>query len=280
MRVLIVGAGYVGTALGVRLARRGATVFALRRDPSPVPEPLHSLRADLASPPTLTTLPRELTAVVYAVSADETSETAYERAYVVGLRNLLAALDAQQLAPERLVFVSSTAVYAQQAGEWVDEESPAAAHHFTGARLLEGEGIARQWRRCPIILRLGGIYGPGRARLVEAVRRGDATYPEGAPRFVNRNHRDDCAAALEHLLQLNRPDPLYVGSDGHPADQRTVLEWLAAQLGAPPPRARALPPSGRRAGSNKRCSSQRLQATGFRFTYPSFREGYASLLEP
>jgi nucleoside-diphosphate-sugar epimerase len=280
MRVLIAGAGYVGTQLGLRLVQRGATVFALRRNPSGLPAPLRGVRADLAVPETLEQLPRDLTAVAYTAGADETSDAAYERAYAAGLRHLLAALDQQQLSPHRIVFTSSTAVYAQQDGEWVDEETPAEATHFTGARVLEGERILRASGRPHVTLRLGGIYGPGRARLIDAVRRGEATYPPGPIRYVNRNHRDDCAAALEHLLDLSAPDHVYLGADGNPADQRTVVEWLANELGAPPPRARATPPNPRRASSNKRCRSDRLRASGFRFAYPSFREGYASLFEP
>ena len=279
MRVLIAGAGYVGTQLGLRLVRRGATVYALRRDPSGLPAPLHGLRADLTNYDTLDRLPRNLTAVAYTAGADESSDHAYERAYVAGVRHLLAALDAQQIAPRRIVFTSSTAVYAQQDGEWVDESSLADATHFTGARVLEAEGLLRTSGRSTVALRLGGIYGPGRARLIDTVRRGEATYVPGPPRYVNRNHRDDCAAALEHLLDLPDPAHVYIGADGNPADQRAVVEWLAAQLGAPPPRPATALNHARRGGSNKRCRSDRLQGSGFRFAYPSFREGYSELIE-
>ncbi len=279
MRVLIAGAGYVGTQLGLRLVRRGATVYALRRNPNGLPAPLQGLSADLAASDTLAQLPRDLTAVAYTAGADETSDAAYERAYVAGMRHLLAALDAQQLNPRRIVFSSSTAVYAQQNGEWVDEDAPAEATHFTGARVLEGERVLHASGRSTVALRFGGIYGPGRARLLDRIRQGQATYPPGSVRYVNRNHRDDCAAALEHLLALPHPDRVYIGTDGNPADQRAVVEWLANELGAPPPRPAASRPNPQRATSNKRYRNDRLRASGFCYTYPSFREGYAALFD-
>lgn len=278
MRVLVAGAGYVGGALARRLAEQRHEVFALKRRPTPLEGAVQGLVADLSRPETLRNLPDCLDAVVYAASPDATTDAAYHSAYVRGIRNLLAALAAQPPRTRRLVLTSSTAVYAQQAGEWVDETSPAQAEHFTGRRVREGEALWLGSGAQAVVLRLGGIYGPGRARLVEAVRRGEATYPPGPPRYVNRNHRDDCARALEHLLTLEAPEPLYLGTDGHPAAQREVVEWLAAALGAPSPQPGPGAPAPRRAETNKRCRSDRLQRTGFRFSYPSFREGYAALI--
>jgi nucleoside-diphosphate-sugar epimerase len=273
-RVLVAGCGYVGTALGVELAAGGDTVFGLRRDPSRLPPGIGPLAADLSNPATLAGLP-EADAVVYAAAADGFSPAAYRAAYVDGLANLLAALPRP---PRRLVFVSSTSVFGQQAGECVDEDSPADADHWSADALREGERIARDGAPEPVVVRLGGIYGPGRTRLVDEVLAG-ATYAAGEPRYTNRIHRDDGAGALAYLLRHPSPDALYLGVDDEPADRRVVLEWLAQRLGAPAPRAvAAADDDPRRERSNKRCSNRRLRAAGYAFRYPTFRDGYAALL--
>ena len=173
------------------------------------------------------------------------------------------------------MFTSSTAVYAQADGEWVDERSPTLPTAFNGRRLLEAEQLLFAHAPGGVVLRLGGIYGPGRTRLLERVRRGEASYPPGTPAWSNRIHRDDCAGALAHLLELPDPEPVYLGVDNEPTCRRTLLEWLAARLDAPAPRPDpALPPPR----SNKRCSNARLCASGYRFRYPDFRRGYDASL--
>jgi nucleoside-diphosphate-sugar epimerase len=276
-RVLVAGCGYVGTALGRELAAGGDTVFGLRRDPSRLPAAIAPVAADLSQPASLATLP-EVDAVVYTAAANGFSESAYRAAYVDGLRNLVEALAAGGPAPRRLIFVSSTSVYAQQDGEWVDEDSPADADHWSARALLAGERRAREGAAEAIVLRLGGIYGPGRTRLVDEALAG-ATYAAGAPRYTNRIHRDDAAGALAYLLRHPAPDPLYLGVDDEPAELRVVLEWLADKLGAPPPRAAlAGGDDPRRERSNKRCSNAKLRSTGYAFKYPTFRDGYSTLI--
>jgi len=276
-RVLIVGAGYVGCVLGRRLAARGDEVFALRRRATAVPAPLWPVPADVTRPVTLGGLPDGLDAVVFTIAPDATTDEAYALTYVDGTRNVLAALDQRGVRPARLLFCSSTAVYAQASGEWVDETSATEPVVFTGRRVLEAERVVAASGRPAVVLRLGAIYGPGREGLVERVRAGTATYPAAGPSYGNRIHRDDCAAALAHLLDLPAPAPVYLGVDPEPADLRVVLEWLAARIGAPPPRPGATA-AGPRGSTSKRASCRRLMATGFRFAYPSFREGYASFV--
>ena len=273
--VLIGGCGDVGTALGVRLARAGLAVWGLRRDPAGLPAPLIPVRADLTRPETLVHLPPEPDLVCYAAAADGFSEPAYRAAYVTGVGNLIAALAGRPV--RRFVFVSSTAVYAQADGEWVDEASPTEPAGFSGACLLEGERLVLHGPFPGVVLRLGGIYGPGRTRLIEAARRGEPCAHE-PPRYTNRIYRDDCAGALAHVLEMEAPEAVYLGVDHAPAPECEVMDWLADALGVPrPPRG-----DGRGRGSpqrgNKRCRNGRLVASGYRFRYPTYREGYTALL--
>ena len=275
MRVLICGCGYVGATLGLLLNAGGHEVFGLRRDPSKLPPGITPIRADLSEILSPQALPTHLAAVVYAVSPDEGRDDAYRLAYVDGLRNLLAALE-RIGSVRRLLFVSSTGVYGQSAGEWVDEDSPAEPQSSSGKRLLEGERVLWESNIVErVVLRLGGIYGPGREGAIE---RALVAPTGGPPQYTNRIHRDDCAGALLHLLTLPTPDPLYLGVDNDPADRRTIAAWLHARLDGRPAN-RPTPPKTRRARSNKRCSNERLLASGYAFRYPTFREGFAALLD-
>jgi nucleoside-diphosphate-sugar epimerase len=270
MKVLIAGCGYVGTALGERLVDGGYEVWGLRRDPSGLPNTFHKLAADLAIASDLAALPRDLDYVVYSASAGESSDAAYRQAYVVGLENLLSAVQGRPL--RRLFFTSSTAVYAQADGSWVDEASETEPKHFSGVRTLEAENLLRGSGVPSTILRCAGIYGPGRTRLIESVRRGVAA---ASDRFTNRIHRDDIAHAVIHLMTRDLAADLLILSDDEPAPQRDVVSYLAERLGVAMP---AHPPEPSERGGHKRCRNQRLKATGYRLKYPSYREGYAAML--
>ena len=276
--VLIAGCGYVGSALGMQLAAAGHTVWGLCRRPDALPPGIHPLIADLTVPQTLQALPPALNFVFYTTGPDGSTDEAYRAAYVDGLAHLLQALISQRQLIQRVFLTSSTAVYAQSDGEWVDETSPTVPVYFTGSRLLEGERLLWNGPFSATVLRLGGIYGPSRTGLIERVRLGTAVCLDGPPIYTNRIHRDDCAGVLHHLMLLPHPDPLYLGVDDDPADQGIVLRWLAAQLGVAPPRIEASPGFDRRRRSNKRASNARLVASSYAFRYPSFREGYAALL--
>ena len=159
MAVLLVGYGYIGKPLALALAQAGREVFVLSRKAQTLPPGLTLIQADLTQPETLQHLPRTIRALLYLPAPDEGSEQAYRRVYVDGLRNILQALPAPQEL-ERIIFVSSTAVYAENSGAWVDETSPTEPSAFNGKVLLEAENLALGSSAQTIIARLGGIYGP------------------------------------------------------------------------------------------------------------------------
>ena len=280
--VLVAGCGYVGEALSRMLVSEGVAVTGLRRDPSELPEGVRGFAADVLVPASLAGLERP-DAVVYAVAPAERTGVAYRNAYVTGLRNVIRATGTDE-APfrGRLVLVSSTGAYGDTDGAWVDERTPPRPADETAEALVEGEALARSFGGTGVVLRLGGIYGPGRDRTVRRVASGDSACPE-PDIFGNRIHRDDAARAVRHLLTLEQPDQLYLGVDRDPAPLREVHRWVAARLGVPDPcRGEDRGASSRRAPSrraNKRCSSDRLVASGFSFRYPTFREGYAPLID-
>jgi nucleoside-diphosphate-sugar epimerase len=280
VRVLVAGAGYVGAELARELAQAGHSVLALRRTPqaaavSPGSARVRWLACDLGDANAVGALALEgVDALAYLVGAAAHDDAAYRRAYVDGLATLLARLSAHG-SLRRVLFASSTSVYAQDDGRWVSESSPTEPREFSGRRVLEGEAVARGAGCVAVALRFGGIYGPGRASLLERLRRGEARLPR-APHYTNRIHRDDAARACAHLLALPAPAGRYVGVDHEPADSADVLRWLAARLGAASP---AGSYDASAAPSGKRGDSALLRASGFEFRFPSYREGYGGLLD-
>ena len=273
--VLIAGCGDVGCRLGMLLAARGVRVYGLRRNTSALPEGIEPVAADLADPRSLHALP-PAQVVVYAAAAAAHDAAAYEAAYVTGVRNLLAALDRAALI--RAVYCSSTGVYGQDDGSWVDEDSPAEAEAFNGRLVRAGERVFEAADVPTTAVRFGGIYGPGRTRLIDGVRAGTLRPRGGPPHYTNRIHADDCAGVLAHVLSLEAPPPVLVAVDDEPAPLDDVLEFLAARLGVegggltPPPDPGAAP-------TGKRCRNARLRTSGYALRYPTYREGYGAALD-
>jgi nucleoside-diphosphate-sugar epimerase len=281
-RVLIAGAGDVGTRAGLLLAQAGKQVFALKRRTVGLPAELVAVAADLTRPETLTALPQDIDSLVYCAAADGSNDEAYQNAYVAGLNNVLQSLSLQRAPLQRVLFVSSTAVYAQTNGEWVTEESTAEPEHFSGIRTLQAESVLEHFPVASVVVRSGGIYGPGRTRLIDQVRSGTATYDPTHAEYGNRIHAQDLARAIVHLLDVSEPLRVYNAVDQEPAPRREVLQWLASQLGVAPPTAAAdagaQTKARRTKPSDKRVDSSKLRASGYQFQFPSYREGYGALL--
>jgi nucleoside-diphosphate-sugar epimerase len=276
--ILLAGCGDLGTEAGLRFAAMGHGVVGWRRSPAKLPAVIKGAAADLTSPD-LPPVPADTSAVVIAVAAAAPAEEAYRAAYVRGVENVLDALERDGVAPERVIFVSSTAVYGDAAGGWVDESTNPDPGGFSGRVLIEAEELLQArlagTGTTGISLRLGGIYGPGRNRLIDQVRTGSAVIPEDV-RYTNRIHRDDAAAAIVHLATMeSTPEPTYIGVDNEPADLGSVLRFLAAELGFPEPK---VGDAGPARGGNKRCRNDLLRSTGFSFTFPTFREGYRDVI--
>lgn len=273
MSILIAGCGDLGTEVGLRFAALGHRVVGLRRSAHRLPAGISGQSIDLSVDRPV--VPRDTEIVVVAMAAGTRSPEAYRAAYVDTLRNLLDSLDEAQVTPRRFLMVSSTALYDVTDGRWVDENTPASATSGTAAVLLEAEQLLRSRNRSAVVLRLAGIYGPGRERLITQVRSGTATMSAGS-RYTNRIHRDDAAAAIVHLLGREAPPaPLYLGADSAPVVGNDVLQFLADELGLPFP---TIVETADGRGGDKRISNQLLLDTGFTFTFPSFREGYRAVL--
>ena len=276
MRILIAGCGYVGLRLADRLNGLGHQVFGLRRNPEgPLPF-LIWCRGDLTSTEPLL-LPERIDAVVLAAGLRRDADERYQALFVDGYARLLETLRHTSL--KRLVMVSTTGVFAEADGAWVTEASPVDSSRSPSRYYLDAEQQVLDARCSSVVVRLSGIYGPERFRLIREVREGRAVICPPPAHYLNHLHADDAAGAIAHLVTLADPEPLYIASDREPADRNTVLQWIADELGAGElpldPRPEARP--GRRSG-NKRCDASRLLASGYTFAFPTFREGYRDLM--
>lgn len=274
--VLIAGCGDLGCEISRCLTSEGITVAGLRRSAQPLPHGILTVQGDVTVPHTLQQLadlrPKIL---IYSVAADERSDEGYRRQYVEGLRNMLAALG-QPSALRHVFFVSSTRVYGQDGAALLDERTPALAADFGGRRLLEAEGLLRDLPFGGTVLRLSGIYGPGRTRMLRLAV-DPATWPQDNT-WTNRIHRDDAAAFTAQLVRRalagESVDDCYIVTDSEPAPQYAVLLWLAQQLDVAADTIAVPPPEG-----GKRLSNARLLQTGFRLAYADYRAGYGALLK-
>lgn len=268
---LIAGCGYVGTQLGLNLRASGGVPYGLRRRVGLLPSEIVPVVGDLAHLGSLPEVPA-LDAVVYCPSAGARTREAYARAYVEGVDNLRDALGARADRLSRSVFVSSTAVWGETTGDDVDERTAACPSGFTGELLLEGE--ARFQARFPnaVILRLSGIYGPGRTRMVAQVATG-GPFDSSHATVGNRIHRDDAAGAIVHLLAHESPEPLYVGVDDDAVRLGDVRAFIAERVGVDATPFRSKGPS-----VGKRLRNHRLRGSGFDLAFTSYQVGYPAII--
>ena len=272
-RVLIAGCGDLGTRVGKLLLFLPETqVWGVRRQ-RPTEDDhtgIQWLCADLSRPESLTKLPPGITDIIFTAAPNERSEHAYRATYLEGLQNVIAAAHCAAL--NRVIFISSTAVYGDHGQDWVDETTPTQPSAFNGCILCETEqwllNYSAETRCTTVSLRLSGIYGPGRNYLLERLRQGSTSAPLGQDHWVNRIHIDDAARAVVHIMYLTHPLATYLVTDSTPLPMRTLYEHLAKLVGGPVP---AVGPPLRTVGS-KRLSNARLRDSGFTFNWPDSRE--------
>jgi nucleoside-diphosphate-sugar epimerase len=274
--VTIAGCGDLGIATGLRFADAGHRVVGLRRRAELIPAPIEGRASDLRHD--VPTIDRDTEVVVVALAAGSRDVDTYRATYVDGLRHVLDGIDASGASP-RILVVSSTAVYGGGSA-LVTEDTTATGGTPTADVLLEAEALLRSRAPDATLVRLSGIYGPGRERLIDHVRSGTARLaaaPEGS-RMTNRIHRDDAAAALVHLASLDTPLPLVIGTDDEPVRLDEVLRFIAAELGVELPSADPASVDAPDQAGDKRLSNALLRSTGFTFTYPTYREGYRAVI--
>lgn len=271
--LLIAGYGYLGRALGEFFTARNWQVTGWSRSNLVCSQKERLCRIDMSDGVAVQRNSFAADAIVHCASTRGGGAEEYRRVYLEGARHLLASFPGT-----RLLFTSSTSVYSQTNGELVDEASLAEPATATGKVLRAAEGLVLV--SGGIVLRLGGIYGPGRSALLDAVVAGHAPV-SSRDRFVNQIHRDDIVAAIWFLIQQQEiPAPrIFNVVDDCPAPRHEILRWLSERLGTALSDSSEIS-SGKRGASNKRVSNAKLRALGWKPNYASYREGFERSVLP
>jgi nucleoside-diphosphate-sugar epimerase len=272
-KVIIAGCGFLGEAAADLFSGAGWDVLGLCSSEDSAArlagKPWPVLVADISRPLSFAPDWQGADALIHCASSGRGGPDAYRAVYLDGLLNLIAALR-----PRRTLFTGSTSVYAQTDGSWVNETSPALPERDTGRILLDAEGVALATGG--YVVRLSGLYGPGRSVLLRKFLSGEARI-EDRPRWINQIHRDDAARALFHLFAVRAEPGIYNVSDNTPATQRDVYGWMAEFF------SRALPPFGepdlnrKRGWTSKRVSTEKIRSTGWMPAFPSYRDALSAL---
>ncbi|MFW5935397.1 MAG: NAD-dependent epimerase/dehydratase family protein [Halolamina sp.] len=284
MRVLVLGCGYVGRELGRRLVDADHDVTGVVRSESSAETAAEAgvepFRADLTNPADLSGLP-DADTLVFAASAGRGSVAEARSLYVDALRSLIAEFEGRESPPDRLLFTSTTGVYGDHDGDWVDESTPVDPERPKAAVIAEAEATVHRSGFDATVARFAGLYGPGRYRI-------DAYLDSVTAGWRNSIHRDDAAGALAWFLteDVARGETVLV-TDGSPVDRWAFADWLAERCDAPAPekltveeRLAELPASAApRVASQKRCRSDRLLTLGYELEHPSVYEGYEPAID-
>jgi nucleoside-diphosphate-sugar epimerase len=282
---LVLGAGYLGMRVAKRWQASGHEVAALTRTAARTSvlqaQGIRPLLGDVTTPATLVGLPACET-ILFAVGYDRSCGKTHQEVYVEGLRNVLAALanSSHEGTLHRLIYISTTGVYAASEQDVVDEQSPCqpttpgAIAHFEAEQILRDSPFANR----AIILRMAGLYGEERVPRIDDLRAGRpiAAASDG---WVNLIHVDDAAETVLAAEAKGAPSQIYNVADGQPANRRDYLNEVARLVGAPPPV--FVEPNGdaatSRGAASKRISNRRMMAElKVALRYPSFREGLAA----
>jgi nucleoside-diphosphate-sugar epimerase len=288
MRVAILGCGYVGLELGRQLAADHDVVGVRRSDDGIAAVEaagLDAVQADVTDPDALARVP-DADWVVFAASSGGRGADRAREVYVDGQRTAIDAFGEREDPPEQYVYTSSTGVYGDHGGDWVDEETPLDPTTDKTRVLAEAERVARErtaeYGIAGSVARFAGLYGPDRYRL--------SRYLEGpvTAGYLNMVHRDDAAGAVGFLLERGVDADVLVVDD-EPVEKWSFADWLADQCGVERPAKRTKEErlaagelsdaAERRVLTSKRCSNERLRELGYEFHYPTFREGYRAAIE-
>jgi len=270
-KTLLIGCGYIGLPLALRLKEAGhevsAWVHSAESAKELAPHQFNRVIAGSVADPRLWDgVPENFDLVIHCASSGGGSEADYEQVFLKGT----LMMNTRQPRARRL-FVSSTSVYRQNQGEIVTEKSDADPDTATGRVLRVAEKVAMG--ADATVIRSTGIYGPKRGVLFERFRRGEAVIEGDGLRFINQIHQRDLVGAIIHLIGAGAFGEIYNATDDAPVTYRDYYAWCSKFLSQP------MPPHGRinterkRGLTNKRVSNAKLRATGWTPIYPSFREG-------
>ena len=276
MKILLAGCGDIGQRVVTKLAP-SYQCFGLRRSAFVFSDQITSIVGDLTDQNRMRVVFEEKFDIVVAtLTPSSRSEGAYKKAYVETSEALTAVINQAIYQPKLVIWISSTSVFGESASGWIDESSPARPTSFSGQALLNAERNIGELRCKHIVLRFSGIYGPGRRRLISEVERGIGR-PAKPEYWTNRIHSEDCAGIIAYLIDACLADSplesLYIATDCEPVTQHKLRKWLATKIDV------RLTEQPAKQGLTRCLSNKRLIQTGYQFSFPTYQEGYQSLLK-
>ncbi|MDG1164564.1 MAG: NAD(P)H-binding protein [Porticoccaceae bacterium] len=273
LKILFAACGDIAQRAAARTQHQS---FGLRRNPERLPAGIDPIAGDMTDSTELrAVLDQGFDVVVVTLTPSTFTEQAYRDSYLKGAQALSLAIDATEHKPKLVIWVSSTSVYGHNNGDWVDESTATNPQSFSGKLLLEAEQLIADLPCDHSIVRFSGIYGPGRTRMLSQVKAGKGR-PAEPEQWSNRIYSDDCGGVLSHLIDLfaagEAIETVYLATDSAPVTQHDLRVWMAAQMQV------SLTDEIVVQKAVRRCSNQRLLASGFEFIYPSYKEGYLALM--
>ena len=239
MHVLVAGCGWLGQAVARRLMARGDRVTAVRSTEAGAAElraqGLECLSMDLARPESAALIPRDVEAIFALQAARGGGEAAYRRAYMQVNETLLAA--ARTLPLRALVYSGSTGIFGQSDGGDIDETTPPLLTTVSSRTLAAGEALLLRGAAEGLptrIVRLSGLYGPGRVWMIDRVRQGLMGLGPEDDVWMNACHQEDAVTVLLAALDRGRDGGLYHATDAEPMRRADLVTWIAGKLGLTP----------------------------------------------
>jgi len=285
--MLIIGCGYMGQRVIRRLPDPSIITGLLRSsDGAAQLRALgaQALQIDLDQDP-LPPLPSAGAAVLYLAPPPAQGTTDTRMAHFL-------AATARDGEPARIVYVSTTGIYGDCQGQWVDESWPARPNVDRARRRWDAEQQLRAWRERSggelVILRVAGIYGPGKLPLAR-LQKGLPMIPEAHAPWTNRIHADDLATVLLAALERGRDGEVYNACDGHPGNMADYFNRVADLAGLPRPPVIGMAEAGQQLSAgllsyleeSRRLSNRKLiEELGVTLRYPSLDEGLPACFEP
>jgi len=270
--ILIVGCGDIGGALALKLTAEGHQVTGLKRQPDSVLSAIQFTKADVSQLDELAGLDFNYDQLVYILSPSTANIDGYKAVFTEGVDNLLKQL-AEKKPTVALTFVSSTRVYGQDQGEWLNEDSKTDPTDERGKIILAAEKKFLAFNEQSTVIRFSGIYGRS-DHLLDKLKAGAAIQQEPCY-YTNRIHRDDCIAVLDFLLnkklKMGLSNKIYLATDDESVSQWQLASYLCAKFKYPEPSPLKL---DKEAGANKRLDNTRLKQEGYSFIFSSYKQGY------
>jgi len=297
LKVLFAGCGDIGvrairTLLGNSLYDHWETL-AMRRKPSALPSDIEAIQGDLCDSENFLSIldNSNIDVIVVTLTPDSMSDQGYLDSYVNGANVLKSTIKKLSYRPQLIIWVSSTGVYGQSCGEWVDESSVASSRSYRGKRLLEAENLVKSISKelvtnnstliKSVIVRFSGIYGPGRVRLLNQIKKGNIASKHPVS-WTNRIHVVDCAGIIIHIIDLYSQKKdisnLYIGTDNQPVPAYEIQSWLANHMRVKIEENNDIPKNIDNKNINRRCNNKLIKDSGYNFIFPDFKKGYTPLL--